>query len=835
MDYNEFIKEAVKISEGAYGNVYIYRKNNDLRVIAVKTALNDSEDINKQLYNEINILNYLKSTNDDNDSNAKKPHPNIIQIFAQGYFSGSSSSNFKGLLYYEMELGVMDMKNALTTSSFFSSRCHNISPITLKHKWIHSVLSAVNYLHLKNVAHCDLSSNNFIVFGNNDIKLVDFGGSFHDVWNLNDIDKNQSQSRGCGWYKIPYRAPELALCRSFFPRYSDIWAVGCVVFEIFFDGELLFNLWDNDLDMKLLSMIRKKIGMFPPRYILSKKYHFLNNIEYIDTFDDDDAYDSDDVDNCNDDNTDSIDNVDNVENNDNNINSNIIVDDDDTNKKEDNNNIQKNEKKIKNVKKQKDDDDVIVKIVPKNKKKKSLKRLQEYDNDYDKHQLNFPFQKLNLSSYNNNNDAIATIFQQTLKIDLRERKVMSKILSDFIYNLDTKNLSVDEIAFVCNDIQNTQTKQNNLKKHDNVLNYNNNDKKKKTSILVHENEDFSFVYEQQQQDWVLVQKSKKENNDTNTKKLQTQYDILKFLGCYHPNILKLQAQVQDIASISTNTNTNMIVYKDHVTQTLKRYLTKNNEKNQHLHKYCKYDWIKQVIKSIAYCHRNGVALTNLTTASFGIVPNCNQIKLMDFTASCKDIKREEESLETVEFVCHVDMLSPINNLCYTAIEILTLYLNHEYANSSTHNNNSDKNICSFAAFASRADIWSLGCIIYEIYTQNILFQGDTVFEALESIHKFMGISFPKKYCNNKLTERFAHPNLSIETKIAPIFISDSNDNHNSNNNSNKKKLHHTCFFSKNPRVRCESFRICEILCCCLDFDVDERANVTHLCDLLSYL
>ena len=81
---------------------------------------------------------------------------------------------------------------------------------------------AVMYIHSFSIIHADIKLDNCLLFGNNIVKLIDFGLA-------SVVKPGQVQSRGCG--TISYRAPETFL-RSYCGFANDVWALGICLFAM---------------------------------------------------------------------------------------------------------------------------------------------------------------------------------------------------------------------------------------------------------------------------------------------------------------------------------------------------------------------------------------------------------------------------------------------------------------------------------------------------------------------------------------------------------------------------------------------------------------------------
>lgn len=91
--------------------------------------------------------------------------------------------------------------------------------------FVDQMLSAVAYAHSKRVMHCDIKPENFILFGNNSLRLADFG--------IAKVARRTVQASGSG--TVGYVAPEQAMGKPSFR--SDVFSLGLIMYRMF-SGQL---------------------------------------------------------------------------------------------------------------------------------------------------------------------------------------------------------------------------------------------------------------------------------------------------------------------------------------------------------------------------------------------------------------------------------------------------------------------------------------------------------------------------------------------------------------------------------------------------------------------
>ncbi|NXK77484.1 M3K19 kinase, partial [Amazona guildingii] len=194
------------LGKGAYGTVYCGLTSQG-QLIAVKQVVLDTSDQvttekEYQKFHEevdllktlkhINIVTYLGTCLEDN----------ILSIFME-FVPGGSISNI----------------------------IHRFGPLTeiVLCKYTKQILQGVAYLHDNCVVHRDIKGNNVMLMPNGIVKLIDFGCARRLAWvSLSGTQSEMLKSV----HGTPYwMAPEV-INESGYGRKSDIWSIGCTVFEM---------------------------------------------------------------------------------------------------------------------------------------------------------------------------------------------------------------------------------------------------------------------------------------------------------------------------------------------------------------------------------------------------------------------------------------------------------------------------------------------------------------------------------------------------------------------------------------------------------------------------
>ncbi|RKP14060.1 kinase-like domain-containing protein, partial [Piptocephalis cylindrospora] len=116
------------------------------------------------------------------------------------------------------------------------------APEALARHWFRQTLSAVSYLHHRNLVHRDLKLENILLDDQLNVKLVDFG--FAREW-----DSLRMLHTYCG--SVAYAAPEMIAGKSYKGPEVDVWSMGVILYTLLC-GSLPF---DDDEAVELQSLI----------------------------------------------------------------------------------------------------------------------------------------------------------------------------------------------------------------------------------------------------------------------------------------------------------------------------------------------------------------------------------------------------------------------------------------------------------------------------------------------------------------------------------------------------------------------------------------------------
>ena len=204
--------------------IFKTRKSGTIKYVAVKVY---TKKYHKDKYSyEYNLINKIKS-----DS--------VVDIM--------SSAEDQNYFYMEMEYcATGDLSRCLwqNKNNLYSER--TIKQISTQ------LLSGLQALHKNGIIHCNLKPSNILIDEYGNVKICDFKKSLKvSTMNASLIKKNKNAMTPC------YTAPELFQEEGMYSFKSDLWALGCIMYELavgqvpFFDdsiGKLITKIINNDVN-----------------------------------------------------------------------------------------------------------------------------------------------------------------------------------------------------------------------------------------------------------------------------------------------------------------------------------------------------------------------------------------------------------------------------------------------------------------------------------------------------------------------------------------------------------------------------------------------------------
>lgn len=212
-----------KLGEGTYGIVYSATSPNTNREYAIKRNLVEKATSFIGVPREVDVLNKLRT------------HPHIVRLESVAFGHPFKETCFSPLMtndrinqrddgiHFVFGQATYDLHRfiygALETNFWLNKR------------YMLQILLGVEYIHGSRMIHRDLKPNNILIFGsdkdvmgvNNVAKICDFGLAKPYTY-----QGFQTPGTVASWY----RAPEIALGYPHYDYKSDVWSLGCILFEM---------------------------------------------------------------------------------------------------------------------------------------------------------------------------------------------------------------------------------------------------------------------------------------------------------------------------------------------------------------------------------------------------------------------------------------------------------------------------------------------------------------------------------------------------------------------------------------------------------------------------
>ncbi|KAF9423446.1 hypothetical protein HW555_001255 [Spodoptera exigua] len=216
-----------RIDEGAFGVVHRARDRQTGEEVALKQLknINQREGLSIAARRELEILIKMK-------------HPNIV---AGG---GIAVNSLGEEVFIVMEYVDYDLK------SFLETMCVNGQMFSTEHVkcLMTQLLRAVQHLHDHQIIHRDMKTSNVLLSGNGVLKVADFGLARE----CESTPRQYTPGVVTRWY----RAPELLLLSSEYSTPIDMWSVGCIFVELI----TLQPLFPGKSEVDQLDKVFKELG-----------------------------------------------------------------------------------------------------------------------------------------------------------------------------------------------------------------------------------------------------------------------------------------------------------------------------------------------------------------------------------------------------------------------------------------------------------------------------------------------------------------------------------------------------------------------------------------------
>ena len=224
--------------------IFKTRKSGTIKYIAVKVY---TKKFHKDKYAyEYNLINKIKS-----DS--------VVNIM--------SSAEDQNYFYMEMEYcATGDLSRCLwqNKNNLYSER--TIKQISTQ------LLSGLQALHKSGIIHCNLKPSNILIDEYGNVKICDFKKSLKvSTMNASLIKKNKNAMTPC------YTAPELFQEEGMYSFKSDLWALGCIMYELAV-GQVPF--FDDSIGKLITKIINSEVN-FNKRELRNYSDDFINIIKKL--------------------------------------------------------------------------------------------------------------------------------------------------------------------------------------------------------------------------------------------------------------------------------------------------------------------------------------------------------------------------------------------------------------------------------------------------------------------------------------------------------------------------------------------------------------------------
>ncbi|XP_058618515.1 cyclin-dependent kinase-like 2 isoform X2 [Onychostoma macrolepis] len=215
------------VGSGSYGTVLKCRHRDSGRTVAVKKLVEEDDGVRKIVQREIRLLKQLR-------------HENLVNLLEV----------WKRKRRWYLVFEFVD-RTVLDELEQFPS---GLDPLRVR-KHLYQILRAVSFCHQHNIIHRDVKPENVLVSQLGVVKLCDFGFARTMAAAPGEVYTDYVATR---WY----RAPELLVGDTGYGKAVDVWAVGCLFFEML-TGEPLFP-GDSDIDQ--LHLVISCFGHLTPRH-----------------------------------------------------------------------------------------------------------------------------------------------------------------------------------------------------------------------------------------------------------------------------------------------------------------------------------------------------------------------------------------------------------------------------------------------------------------------------------------------------------------------------------------------------------------------------------------
>lgn len=175
-------------------------------------------------------------------------HPNFPKLYHVDFSDDLSVRLF-------MELG------RTTLWDFVCDGGHSHTPVHRCRTIMRQLISALSFLHDRNILHGDIKPSNILMFPNCHIKLTDFNRSV-----INFSERHEKTDPIGTWC---YNAPEILCGYKKFGYSADVWSAGMVMLHLWYGRMPVCPESGCECTSCLLKLVSSIVGR-PPKYLLRK-------------------------------------------------------------------------------------------------------------------------------------------------------------------------------------------------------------------------------------------------------------------------------------------------------------------------------------------------------------------------------------------------------------------------------------------------------------------------------------------------------------------------------------------------------------------------------------
>lgn len=205
-----------RLGGGSFADVYKAIEKSTGEYVAVKVLKKKYTNWEECL--ELRETKSLKKLQEDGKLSKQKGIDNIIKLKEMIFIKETGTLN---LIFEYMEKDLFELMKQRSTTKFTENQIRNI---------LYQVLQGLSFMHKYGFFHRDLKPENLLIIGDT-IKIADFGLA-REIRSIPPYTEYVSTRY--------YRAPECIVKSSNYNSPIDIWALGCIMAEMYLHPQPLF-------------------------------------------------------------------------------------------------------------------------------------------------------------------------------------------------------------------------------------------------------------------------------------------------------------------------------------------------------------------------------------------------------------------------------------------------------------------------------------------------------------------------------------------------------------------------------------------------------------------